>query len=65
MSLLCGVGFTMSLFIAALAFPDADIEHQNQVRLGVVLASMLSAGAGMLVLSSAGALRARREAEEP
>jgi NhaA family Na+:H+ antiporter len=63
-SLLCGVGFTMSLFIAALAFPDADIVHQNQVRLGVVLASMLSAAAGMLVLSSAGAIRARRETQE-
>ncbi len=61
-SLLCGVGFTMSLFIAALAFPDADIDHQNQVRLGVVLASVLSAGAGMLVLSWAGGIRAGREA---
>jgi NhaA family Na+:H+ antiporter len=60
-SLLCGVGFTMSLFIAALAFPDADIAAQNQVRLGVVLASMLSAGAGMLALSFAGGIRAARE----
>jgi len=61
-SLLCGVGFTMSLFIAALAFPDADVEHQNQVRLGVVLASALSAAAGMAVLSWAGGLRAARGA---
>jgi NhaA family Na+:H+ antiporter len=61
-SLLCGVGFTMSLFIAALAFPDTDVEHQNQVRLGVVLASMLSAGAGMLALSWAGRVRIRRAA---
>jgi NhaA family Na+:H+ antiporter len=60
LSLLCGVGFTMSLFIAALAFPDADVQQQNQVRLGVVLASVLSAGAGMAVLAVAGALRARR-----
>jgi len=63
LSLLCGVGFTMSLFIAALAFPDADIQQQNQARLGVVLASVLSAGAGMAVLAVAGAIRARREAE--
>jgi NhaA family Na+:H+ antiporter len=63
LSLLCGVGFTMSLFIAALAFPDADVQQQNQARLGVVLASVLSAGAGMVVLAIAGAIRARREAE--
>jgi NhaA family Na+:H+ antiporter len=62
LSLLCGVGFTMSLFIAALAFPGAGVEAQNQARLGVVLASVLSAGAGMLVLSAAATLRARREA---
>jgi NhaA family Na+:H+ antiporter len=60
-SLLCGVGFTMSLFIAALAYPDADVEHQNQVRLGVVLASVLSAAAGMAVLGWAGGIRAARE----
>ena len=63
LSLLCGVGFTMSLFIAALAFPDADVQLQNQARLGVVMASVLSAGAGMVVLAAAGAIRARREAE--
>ncbi len=61
-SLLCGVGFTMSLFIAALAFPESDVVQQNQVRLGVVLASMLSAAAGMAVLGWAGGLRAVREA---
>jgi NhaA family Na+:H+ antiporter len=61
LSLLCGAGFTMSLFIGALAFPAADLQAQNQARLGVVLASLLSAAAGMAVLSSAGAARARRE----
>ena len=62
LSLLCGIGFTMSLFIGALALPAADLQAQNQVRLGVVLASLLSAAAGMAVLSSAGAARARRDA---
>jgi Na+/H+ antiporter NhaA len=52
----------MSLFIAALAFPAGDLQAQNQARLGVVLASLLSAGAGMAVLSSAEAARTRREA---
>jgi NhaA family Na+:H+ antiporter len=62
LSVLCGVGFTMSLFIGALAFTGGDLQAQNQARLGVMLASLLSAGAGMAVLSSAGAARARREA---
>ena len=42
--------------------PGADRQAQNQARLGVMLASVLSAGAGMAALSSAGAARARREA---
>lgn len=54
-SLLCGVGFTMSLFIGALAFPTAP--EAAQVRLGVLLGSVLSAGAGMAVLAWAQAQR--------
>ena len=61
LSLLCGVGFTMSLFIAGLAFPEADVQMQNQARLGVVLASIVSAAGGMLVLASAARLRAARQ----
>ncbi len=47
-SLLCGIGFTMSLFIGGLAFtgpPEADM-----VKIGVLLGSVLSAVAGVLVL---------------
>jgi NhaA family Na+:H+ antiporter len=62
LSMLCGVGFTMSLFIGSLAFPAAGAQAQDQARLGVVLASMLSAAAGMMALSWAGARRAAREA---
>lgn len=47
-SLLAGVGFTMSLFIGTLAFSDAD--QQDAVRLGVLLGSLVSAVAGYLVL---------------
>ena len=65
LSLLCGIGFTMSLFLGALAFPDAGIDAQNQARLGVVLASILSAGAGIAILKVAGGIRARREAQGP
>lgn len=53
-SLLCGVGFTMSLFIGALAFPGAaDSPAQVEVKLGVLLGSILSALAGGVVLSIA------------
>lgn len=54
-SLLCGVGFTMSLFIGALAFPGAvDSPEQVEVKLGVILGSVLSAlvGAGVLAVAS-------------
>ena len=46
--MLGGVGFTMSLFIGALAFPDPA--HAAQLRLGVLTASLGSAVAGYLVL---------------
>jgi NhaA family Na+:H+ antiporter len=40
-SILCGVGFTMSLFIGGLAFEG--IEMQASVRLGVLVGSIVSA----------------------
>jgi NhaA family Na+:H+ antiporter len=53
-SLLCGVGFTMSLFIGALAFPGAvDSPEQVEVKLGVLGGSLLSGLAGALALSVA------------
>ena len=50
-ALLCGVGFTMSLFIGALAFDPRDPLIQTQVRLGVIAGSAASALAGMAVLA--------------
>lgn len=50
-ALLCGVGFTMSLYIGGLAFPAGDALAQTQVRLGVMAGSGLSLVLGMAVLA--------------
>ena len=47
---LCGVGFTMSLFIGSLAFEGADAIYASQVKIGVLLGSLLSAGVGVMLL---------------
>lgn len=47
-SILGGIGFTMSLFIGTLAFQDP--RYEAQVRLGVLAGSVLSAVVGYLVL---------------
>jgi len=49
-SILCGVGFTMSLFIGTLAFEHGNFELLPGVKLGVLVGSLLSAGFGVLVL---------------
>ena len=61
-SLLCGVGFTMSLFIGGLAFDPNDTLAQTEVRMGVIAGSILSALVGMGVLAYA--QRQRTEAND-
>lgn len=62
-SVLCGVGFTISLFIGVLAFPGLnDSPEQTQVKLGVLAGSVLSGVAGSIALSLAS--RRRRAAAE-
>ena len=53
LSLICGIGFTMSLFIGALAFAEAPLLAE-QAKMGVLLGSALSgaAGLGLLLASS-------------
>lgn len=58
-ALLCGVGFTMSLFIGGLAFGAQDTAGQSDMRIGVALASLLSGALGMAVLAWAGSKRPR------
>lgn len=47
-SLLCGIGFTMSLFIGGLAFTDDSLG--DAVKIGVLMGSLLSALSGYLLL---------------
>jgi NhaA family Na+:H+ antiporter len=50
-SALCGIGFTMSLFISSLAAEQAGTELIARYRLGILEGSLLSAVVGYLILS--------------
>ncbi|UCF76459.1 MAG: Na+/H+ antiporter NhaA [Betaproteobacteria bacterium] len=49
-ALLCGIGFTMSLFIGTLAFEETGVNQLFDERLGIIAGSILSGIAGYLVL---------------
>ncbi len=52
-TLLCGIGFTMSLFLGTLAFQGDQSIYLTEVRLGVFLGSILSGIFGAFVLQMA------------
>jgi len=50
LSVLCGIGFTMSLFIGSLAFERGGPDLETAVRLGVLTGTLLSGLLGYFVL---------------
>lgn len=52
-AMLCGVGFTMSLFIGSLAFESTGIDRIFDERLGIIVGSLMSGLIGYLVLRRA------------
>jgi NhaA family Na+:H+ antiporter len=55
---LCGIGFTMSLFIGSLAFGERG-DYPNLLKLGVFLGSAAAGVVGAAVLTAGAATRAR------
>jgi NhaA family Na+:H+ antiporter len=49
-ALLCGIGFTMSLFVGSLAFEQGGPDYAVDDRLGILLGSIVSGLAGYIVL---------------
>jgi NhaA family Na+:H+ antiporter len=50
---LCGIGFTMSLFIGGLAFAGQDAGYETQVKLGVLGGSLIAGVVGVALLWAA------------
>jgi NhaA family Na+:H+ antiporter len=51
-AVLCGIGFTMSLFIASLSFDSSIMLDWDNDRLGILLGSVISGIAGFFILRS-------------
>lgn len=49
-SAICGIGFTMSLFIGSLAFEETGVNMLFDERLGIIVGSILSGIVGFVVL---------------
>ena len=62
-ALLCGAGFTLSLYMGGLAFAPRNAIVHAEIRLAVVLASLASVLAGGALLAWTGARRSRADLE--
>jgi len=49
-AVLCGIGFTMSLFIGSLAFQETNVDSFFDERLGIILGSLASGILGYIIL---------------
>ncbi|MGB5062862.1 MAG: Na+/H+ antiporter NhaA [Candidatus Competibacter sp.] len=49
-AVLCGIGFTMSLFVGSLAFEETGVNLLFDERLGIILGSLLSGLVGYIIL---------------
>ena len=49
-AVLCGIGFTMSLFIGSLAFEEMGIGYSRPDRLGIIVGSLVCGVFGFVVL---------------
>lgn len=47
-ALICGIGFTMSLFVGELSFGHGDVLYEVWLRVGVIFGSLLAATTGYL-----------------
>ena len=54
-ALMCGIGFTMSLFIGLLAFNDPAV--QDRVKIGILAGSVAAGALGAIVLATTGRRR--------
>jgi NhaA family Na+:H+ antiporter len=52
-SALCGIGFTMSLFVGSLAFEETGVNLLFDERVGIIVGSLVSGVIGYLVLAKA------------
>jgi NhaA family Na+:H+ antiporter len=51
-AILCGVGFTMSLFIGSLAFEETGVNLLVDERIGIIMGSLMSGLVGFFVLNA-------------
>lgn len=60
-AILCGIGFTMSLFVGSLAFVPGASEYAGMDRMGILTGSILAALIGYAVTAAASRKRVERQ----